>query len=170
MKPDRHTERVELLQARFRAIAAGPMRDLPISHPGLPVEAIGFAPDDLDPAWAMGVLLTPWCLNLVRLPLDPAAATLPVGHPASRRVSHDEAEGELAFIGAHDDNLGGYETCSLFSPMQAFADADTARATAREVLAQLRRPVSTTRPVKSSPDEGPAAPGRRGFLFGLRGT
>ncbi|RZS57884.1 [NiFe]-hydrogenase assembly chaperone HybE [Sphaerotilus mobilis] len=155
--------RVRMLQARFRAIAAGPMRDLPLNHPGLPVEAIGFEPDAADPDWALGVLLTPWCMNLVRLPCLADAATLAVGHKASRTVG----DGDVTFIGAFDEAIGGYETCSLFSPMQAFADASSARDTAREVLAELRRPVVAAPPAAS---ERPAAPSRRGFLFGLRGA
>ncbi len=155
--------RTSLLQSRFRAIAAGPMRDLPLNHPALPVEVIGFEPDPADTAWAVGVLLTPWCMNLVRLPLHVHVATLRVGHHASRAIG----DGEVAFIGAHDEALGGYETCSLFSPMQAFVDATAARDTAREVLAQLRRPAVPARAVAT---ERPAAPSRRGFLFGLRGA
>ncbi len=155
--------RVALLQARFRAIADGPMRGLPLNHPGLPVEAIGFEPDRADPGWGLGVLLTPWCMNLVRLPLRADLPTLAVGRSASRPCG----DGEVAFIGAHDDVLGGHETCSLFSPMQGFADARAARDTAREVLALLRRPAVVER---QSVAERPAAPSRRGFLFGLRGA
>lgn len=158
--------RTALLQSRFRAIAAGPMRDLPLNHSALPVEVIGFEPDPADPAWAVGVLLTPWCMNLVRLPLHDAAATLPVGRQASRPIG----DSEVAFMGAHDEAIGGYETCSLFSPMQAFADASAARDTAREVLAQLRRPAVPAQPARPISTERPAAPSRRGFLFGLRGA
>ncbi|MEY2653228.1 MAG: putative HupJ protein [Pseudomonadota bacterium] len=167
--PGRLQARVELLQARFRAIATGPMRGLPLNHPSLPVEAIGFERDLADPDWSLGVLLTPWCMNLVRLPLRDDLPTLAVGRSASRPCG----DGEVAFIGAHDDVLGGHETCSLFSPMQAFADARAARDTAREVLALLRRPavVEGQSPVeRPAALERPAAPSRRGFLFGLRGA
>jgi len=44
----------------------------------------------------------------------------------------------LTFIGADGEGIGGYESCSLFSPMFEFADQDAARQTAEQVLALLR--------------------------------
>lgn len=147
--------RVRQLQTAFERIAATRMAGLPVCHPGLRVAAIGFERLADEPGTACGVLVTPWFMNLVRLPLDPAAAgTLPERASAARAVGTQRFE----FVGAFEPGPGAFECCSLFSPMAEFADAPAAEATAREVLALLRAP----RPAAAAP----AAPSRRGFLFG----
>jgi hypothetical protein len=56
----------DTLAAIYRG-AARAMRDLPVYNPALAVAAIGFrALDD----HAFGVIVTPWFMNLVRVPLD----------------------------------------------------------------------------------------------------
>ena len=53
------------LVAHYEAIYAERMRDLPIVNPRLAVEAVGFEQwEDQD----LGVLITPWFMNLVLLP------------------------------------------------------------------------------------------------------
>jgi [NiFe] hydrogenase assembly HybE family chaperone len=97
------------------------MAGLAFVNPALAVEAIGFAP------WSghwLGVLLTPWCMNLVLTPHDPAQwSALPVG--AKRRYAFPA--GDYEFIGARDDAIGEYQMCSLFSPVFEFTDQPTAR-------------------------------------------
>ena len=67
------------------------------------------------------------------------------------------SEEDFDFIGACEDGFGAYEMCSLFSPMFEFADQAGARATAWEILGQLRR---------APPALPPPAAGRRAFLTG----
>lgn len=136
--------RVAALEALFRHIAATRMAGLPVLRPGFAVRALGFEPAA---GGALGLLLTPWFMNLVWLPDDGAAAST-VGEIRVRRIG----EHRFAFIGALEPGFGHYEACSLFSPMDGFADAAAAEATAREVLAELRRPA-----VRSD---------RRALLFG----
>jgi [NiFe] hydrogenase assembly HybE family chaperone len=146
--------RVAALQALFVHIAATRMRDVPILNAALRVQALGFEPVAAGSA-GVGVLLTPWFMNLVWLPVDggPADATQP-GHTRQRHVG-----GEVfPFIGAHEAGFGHYEMCSLFSPMFDFADHDSARATAQAVLGELRR--TSTLPPRQ-PDRS-----RRALLFG----
>lgn len=146
-------DRVAGLVARFEAIARTRMAGVPILHPGLRVEAVGFAPagEGVD-AVLTGVLITPWSMNLLRLPL--AAATMAAAGMSRWRPLGD---GEIEFLGAHDEVLGAYEQCSLFSPMGGFRDAAHARETAEAVLAMLRpAPARAAEP----------APARRAFLFG----
>lgn len=140
-------------QATFAAVADGPMRGLPLNHPRLHVQALGFESWPGEPAFAFGVLVTPWAMNLLRVALRPDAPRLPVGAKRLRALGGSEFE----FIGAEQAAFGRYEMCSLFSPMFQFADHGAALATAREVLALLR--------ADSAPPVEPV-PARRGFLFG----
>lgn len=149
--------RVEQLEVVFRDIAATRMADVPICHPGLAVRALGFEPLPEEPQVAFGVLLTPWFMNLVRLPLDPTAPAALAERASARRVMHDRA---FDFLGAFEPALGPFESCSLYSPMFDFVDQAAAVATAHEVLALLRQPEPAMPPAQ------PAAPARRGFLFG----
>ena len=149
-------ERVAALEALFVHVAATRMAGIPILHPGLRVQAVGFEAEGDEAAAAVGVLVTPWFMNLVWLPLAPQADALPVGVTRERRVGREC----FPFIGAHEEDFGAYEACSLFSPMGDFADHDAAIATARAVLDELRRP--------EPPPPVPTA-SRRALLFG-RGT
>lgn len=142
--------RIATLEAAFRTIAQTRLRGLPMLNPALAVQAVDFEVAD---GHALGVLVTPWFMNLVRLPLDADAGVLPLGESAPREIGGHRFD----FLGAHEHTVGAFEACSLFSPMAGFADQAAAVATARAVLAQLRgRP--HTRP--------PERPARRGFLFG----
>jgi len=149
-------QRVAALEEAFRAIARTRMQGVPVLNPALAVQALGFEPD-ADGGHATGVLLTPWFMNLLRLPLILQTQALPVGVAAAR----DLGPHRLDFLGAYEPGIGPFEACSLFSPMFEFADQATAVATAREVLAALRA-APASRP--------PAAPARRGFLFGRTGA
>lgn len=142
--------RVDRLESVFRDIAATRMQGVPLLHPGVQVQAVGFAPEP-DGACALGVLVTPWFMNLMRLPLAEQKVLAP-GEVGRQRIG----EHPLSFIGAHEAALGPYEMCSLASPMFEFADHAAAVATAREVLACLRAPVAHQQP----------DPQRRRFLLG----
>ena len=118
------------LTAAFRAAAAR-MEGLGLVNPALTVEAVGFAP------WGehwLGVMLTPWFMNLTLLPRNPRAWQ-PLATGAKRRYTFPA--GEYEFVGADDAVLGAYQVCSLFSPVHEFADHETARLVAtlaREAL------------------------------------
>jgi [NiFe] hydrogenase assembly HybE family chaperone len=177
--------RIELLERAFRDIAATRMRGVPVLHAPLQVQAVGFAPGE--PGWALGVLVTPWFMNLLRLPIEPltslappspsedlppssaaaaAATCLAIGRDAPREIGGES----LHFIGAHEGQVGHFEVCSLFSPMFQFADQAAAVATAGEVLRLLRNPSAPTpeRRAAALPaaPETAAVPARRSFLFG----
>lgn len=159
-------DRVALLEAVFRHIQATRMDGVALLHPGLQVQAVGFewvAPP-LAPSWpfAWGVLVTPWFMNLVRLPLvaagDAAEAAAQGWARPLERVARVIGSQRIDCLGAEEPALGHFEVCSLFSPMSPFADQAAAVATAREVLSQLRAP-----PARA---DRPAEPARRGFLTG----
>ena len=116
-----------MLTAAFRAAAAR-MEGLAFVNPALEVEAVGFAP--WQGHW-LGVMVTPWFMNLTLAPADPAAWQ-PLALGAKRRYRFPA--GDYEFIGAHDAALGDYQVCSLFSPMERFEDHAAAR-----LVAQLAR-------------------------------
>jgi len=164
------------LASRFRAAAAR-MAGLAVVNPALEVEAVEFA--RWDGRW-LGVMVTPWSMNLVLLPDDPAAwRALAAG--ATRRYAFPA--GDYEFVGASDPEFGDYQVCSLFSPMDAFADQASACLVASLARAALFDPANaadanaSAPPPATGPSDGPGplarlersldAPlSKRGFLHG----
>jgi [NiFe] hydrogenase assembly HybE family chaperone len=146
---------VSALTQIHHEIAITRMAGLPVMHPGLSVQAVGFERRD---DGLLGVLLTPWFMSLVWRDLAADAASLPVGQHRERAVGTERFE----FIGAWHGGLGAYESCSLISPMFEMADQAQAVSTAEEVLAHLF-PAPSTLAVEAS---SPQRPDRRGFLLG----
>ena len=152
-------QRVAALEALFDDISNTRMAGVPVKNPALKVQAVGFAPVPHQPDMLQGVLITPWFMNLVRLPLRNETASdrvLAERQKATRQFGNTDFE----FIGSFEVRIGAFEVCSLYSPMFEFADHAAATATAREVLNQLHRP--TPVPARTAP----AVPSRRGFLLG----
>ena len=118
------------LTAAFSAAAAR-MEGLDLVNAALAVEAVGFAP--WDEHW-LGVMLTPWFMNLALLPRNPRGWR-PLATGAKRRYAFPA--GEYEFVGANDAMLGAYQVCSLFSPVHEFADQETARLVATLARAAL---------------------------------
>ena len=172
--------RLASLEAAFRHVAATRMAGVPVLHPGLRVQPVGFeceaSPALPQAAVLSGVLVTPWFMSVLRLPLQPVSASdgadlgwLAVGHPGPRSIGSLT----LDFLGGFEPVLGVYEASSLFSPMFEFFDHGAAVATAVEALALLRAPVAapTTAPLfvatpVAAPGTNAPVPSRRGFLFG----
>ncbi|HSI49682.1 MAG TPA: [NiFe]-hydrogenase assembly chaperone HybE [Ideonella sp.] len=147
------TDRVQALEELFRHVECTRMAGVPVLNAALRVEAVGFELVAVDPGEApaaVGVLVTPWFMNLLRLPLRPEGGADRVGRVRALSVGSTSFE----FIAAHEPGLGVYEACSLASPMFEFPDQATALATAWAVLAELR------------PSAPPVSNARRGFLFG----
>jgi [NiFe] hydrogenase assembly HybE family chaperone len=135
------------------------MEGLPIVNTALAVEAVGFAP--WQGCW-LGVLLTPWFMNLVLAPLDPAAWT-PMARGEKR--AYRFPAGVYDFIGANDVLAGEYQFCSLFSPVLQFDDRQTARMVAELARAALfdadkaERADAPVGNLSPPPAAGPAEPG-----------
>ncbi len=148
------------LVAAYRDVLARRMRGLPFVNPALEVEAVGFAP--WNGRW-LGVMLTPWFMNLMAVPLDPAAwAALPTG----AKRAYVFPAGRYEFIGGDDERIGSYESCSLFSPVLDFADHATARLVATLARDALFDPGNAEVPRYPEPNLSPAAraPGPFGEL------
>ncbi len=147
------------------------MRAMALCNPVLGVEALGFG-ELPDRAGRLGVLITPWSMNLVHFP---AGEVLPQGRVGSRALP----AGAVDFVGADEEGIGAYESCSLFSPVLQFPDQLTARAVANETLGVLlgettgsedaernRLPMKEGRAVRASGGPVDVAVDRRGFLRG----
>ena len=157
--PEFLRRRIDELERKFIDIANTCMQDVPIQNPKLWVQAVGFesaVQADGRVESLLGVLITPWFMNLLRLPLQPHLAS-PGTLSSGRTATHDIGGHRFDFIFTPDEDIGAYESCSLFSPMFEFANQEMAIATALEVLKLLRAPVAP---------EPAHTPGRRAFLFG----
>jgi [NiFe] hydrogenase assembly HybE family chaperone len=124
------------LQAAYDTIRRTRMEGIPILNPAVGVEAVGFR------RWRgfwLGVLVTPWCMNLALTEAEPAAwPALRVGE----KFTQIFPAGRFEFILGRETLLGTGrrgETlmCSLFSPMFEFANHAGARATALACLDAL---------------------------------
>ena len=142
------------LVARYEAIYRERMRDLPIVNPALAVEAVGFEQwEDQD----LGVLITPWFMNLVLLPDSRRLADLPQGE----RVECRFPSGPCELTVYQDEELGTYLAAVLFRTVADFPDQDVARAVAEEALAQI---------LAEPPAKETGNVSRRGLLTGLRAS
>lgn len=125
---------VEAFRARDREL-----RGLPVHHPLLEVEGVGFR--RVGDA-VFGVVITPWCMNLVRLGADAAA------HADGAAREHELPAGTVLFHTGRLPGFGVLEQASLFSPMAEFADQAAARAVAEEALRLVLSPAAS--PVAAS--------------------
>jgi [NiFe] hydrogenase assembly HybE family chaperone len=127
------------------------MQGLLFVNPALEVEAVDFAL--WNGRW-LGVMVTPWFMNLTLVPADPAAWR-PLALGAKRRYRFPA--GDYEFIGAQDAAIGEYQVCSLFSPMQDFADHATARLVAQLARDALFDPANAESHVVPAPGLSPVS-------------
>lgn len=176
--------RTDALVALFDCIAQTRMAGVPILNPALRVETFGFELCEdiaasvvaetrfrtkaraLELPAALGVLITPWFMNLVWFPLARSDQADGVGCSRLRRVGEECFD----FIGGYEPGFGCYEACSLFSPMFEFADPAAARATACAVLDTLRQPLVKASPGAPAHAKPPQLPARRAFLLGRQAS
>jgi [NiFe] hydrogenase assembly HybE family chaperone len=119
------------LVAVYRDNVQPRMRELPVYNAMLQVEARGFAPRD---GHCSGILITPWCMNLVLLPgegdrwseLAPGSRVEVVFPAATYALT-------LSLPAGMQPHL----SLALFSTVLDFADQDTAQQVADEVLQLL---------------------------------
>jgi len=119
------------LVSAFCAIHDRHMRGLAFVNPALRVEAVGFAPWK---TYWLGVMVTPWSMNLMLTPRD-AQAWRPLKCGEKRRYAFPA--GWFDFVSADTRDIGEHLACSLFSPMLDFADHASAFETARLARAAL---------------------------------
>lgn len=144
-------ERSAELQRAYAEVAQR-MRRLPVYNQRLDIRVIGLR------RWRegiAGVVTTPWAMNILLLPA--AADSVPL-EGSEREVRFPS--GVYRFVSGRLAGVGPVETCSLFSPMQDFDDAEVAAEVARHAVEELFR---EPRPVPAG-----AAISRRDFLRGGR--
>jgi [NiFe] hydrogenase assembly HybE family chaperone len=145
---------LEAQLTRVFSARVGTMREIGIAHEDLQVSVIRLSAHQ---GHITGVLLTPWCMNLIRL-----AGDLPLPDAAEgSTIVHAYPAGEIAFTVGHAPEIGRLDAASLFSPMFEFADQAAAVATAEAILDELFRQPEAARPER--PD---VVPSRRALLFG----
>lgn len=154
------TTRAPRLVIAFEQIARTRMAGVPVLNAALAVEAVGFESqtDAAGEHGVLGVLVTPWFMNLIWLPADAADPANEPQRVGETRL-HVLGDQRFEFIGAHEPSIGAYALCSLFSPMFEFVDQAAARATAQAVLTALRE-------VPAAPAVPEPPPPRRAFLLG----
>jgi len=119
------------LEDAFTRIQRERMTDVPILNPALRVQAVGFSVREED---CLGVLITPWFMNLMLLPL---AGDAWAGLPPGSKIDQAFPSGSYEFILGEEEGIGRYLMCSLFSPVFEFENQAAAVATAEAVLTGL---------------------------------
>lgn len=126
--------RVRTLIERFRAVDAA-MRDLPLYNAKVPIEAIGFR--HFGENSLLGVVQTPWFMNLIVLPVEPEPMDMTkIGKSDVIQLP----AGPRTFIVGGDEVVGLYKAHSLHSPVLNFTLPGQAQAEARRLLAVLMTP------------------------------
>ena len=157
------------VEATFERVRRERMAGLPFVNEALRVELVGLR------RWRglwLGVLVTPWFMNLLLLPGDGVAdgAEVAARWPAVRTGEYAQfafPAGTMSFLAGREGEVGEYLSCSLFSPMFEFAEHDVARQTAEACLVALFDPAVAGQPAaEPGPRAEPAPVSKRDFLRG----
>ncbi|MCG8443604.1 MAG: [NiFe]-hydrogenase assembly chaperone HybE [Caulobacterales bacterium] len=152
-------DRLAALEADY-AGAAEVMRSAGAFNGALEVETLGFRPWGEE--W-IGVVISPWFMNVTVIPRERGAYD---AHAPGSESARTLPSGEYDFIHARLDTAGAVMTCSLFSPMDDFADQEAARDTALAAMAALFNANIDAIAEEPGGSSAPAAPDRRALLFG----
>ncbi|MES9928648.1 MAG: [NiFe]-hydrogenase assembly chaperone HybE [Candidatus Thiodiazotropha sp. 6PDIVS] len=125
------------IETVFRGIEQEQMQGIPLLNPTLKVETIGFQHYQGRP---VGVLITPWLMNLVLLPGDDDEwSDLKLGEKHQHRLPANE----YRFMVNEIEGIGICQTHSLYSPMHEFMDQDHAVAAAENFMKMLMVEIGT---------------------------
>ena len=127
---------IDNLVRAYRHIGDDRISGLPIYHDKLSVEAVGFQ------VWEgrlVGVLITPWFMNLVLLPGDGEEWS---DLPAGSATEWEFPSGTYQFRTSVIDAVGVHLSAVLFSNVKAFSDQDTARAVAYQIMTRILQETS----------------------------
>ena len=158
------------VETTFERVRRERMAGLPFVNEALRVELVGLR------RWRglwLGVLVTPWFMNLLLLPGDDVADGEEVAArwPAVRTGEYAQfafPAGTMSFLAGREGEVGEYLSCSLFSPMFEFAEHDVARQTAEACLVALFDPAVAGGMPAAEPEkaEEPTPVSKRDFLRG----
>jgi [NiFe] hydrogenase assembly HybE family chaperone len=107
------------------------MVDVPILNSAMKVEAVGFR--EWEGRW-IGVLVTPWMINLVLLP-GQETTLVPLAPDEKKKWTFPS--GEYEFMGLNEPLIGTCHMCSMISPVMEFETHDEAVAVAQEIMVGL---------------------------------
>jgi len=111
----------------------------------------------------LGIVITPWCMSILLLP-GSQENWVSAGQNKRRFVKFPA--GDFPFLDGIEAELGEYQSCSLFSPMDRFATQLEATQTARASLVGLLSvPAAATAPGKEKQMEKPSLSRRRFFAM-----
>ncbi len=118
------------LVQHYETILDQRMRGLPFLNTALEVEAVGFVNRD---EHEIGVLITPWFMNLVVLPGDDRWDE----HEPGSLCQLELPAGRMEFNVGGDETIGRFLTAVLFTTVADFPDHGTARDIAAEIMQKL---------------------------------
>ena len=121
---------VDALLDYYRQVYEETFRDLPIANAALDVEAVGFRPLE---EHRLGVLITPWFMNLFLLPGTERWDDRPQGSACQLEFPGSKVE----FRVSHEEDLGTILSAALFSTVADFPEQALAREVAQETLRLL---------------------------------
>ncbi len=151
----------DAVEEAFFRIQREQMADVPILNAALSVEAVDF--QRWQGHW-LGVVVTPWCMSLLLLP-GSEQGWVATGDNKRRFVRFPA--GDFAFLGSSEVELGEYQSCPLFSPMNRFATQHEASLTARaSLVALLTVPGQAAAPATAPRGEAPSLSRRRFLALG----
>lgn len=149
----------DAVEEAFFRIQREQMADVPILNHALSVEAVDFQP--WQGHW-LGIVVTPWCMSVLLVP-GSEAGWIPTGDNKRRFVKFPA--GDFAFLGGTADEIGDYQSCSLFSPMGKFAAQSEAIMTARaSLVAMLSVAAGQDAAARPAPPANEPSLSRRRFL------
>ena len=149
----------EAVEEAFFRIQREQMADVPILNSALSVEAVDF--QRWQGHW-LGIVVTPWCMSVLLLP-GTGENWVSTGENKRRFVKFPA--GDFAFLGSEEVELGEYQSCPLFSPMDKFSSQADATLTARASMVALLTPSQPAKIDQALPNEADQpSQSRRRFL------
>lgn len=140
---------VAALEEHYRSILDDRMQDMPFVNRALEVATVGFRDFDTH---SLGVLISPWFMNLVLLPGSDEWSDLEQGSIVRIALPGESID----FNVCHDANLDTYLTAVLFRTVADFSNQSVAISVAKEVLNRLftraKQPAKTESPRLSRRD------------------
>jgi len=124
------TDAVTTLVQQFEKTYLEHMQGLPIVNTRLQVEAVDFQTFS---GHELGVLVTPWFMNLVLLPTTDEWADSSQGDTSSIEFP----SGSIEFTTCHDEVMGTYLTAVLFRSVSDLSDQSLARELAQKIMKDL---------------------------------
>lgn len=149
----------DAVEEAFFRIQREQMADVPILNSALSVEAIDF--QRWQGHW-LGIVVTPWCMSVLLLP-GSSENWVSTGENQRRFVKFPA--GDFAFLGSEEVELGEYQSCPLFSPMDRFSSQAEVSMTARaSMIALLTEPKSAETAAPARKPSSEPSQSRRRFL------